>query len=288
MLRGRSFRLVDVFTRTPLSGNGLAVFPASDGLDAPTMQRLTQEMRQFESIFLFRDRDPSTFAARIFTVTEELAFAGHPVLGACAVLHEMSGEPAPQEWRLLLGRRPVHVTTALHAGWTEALMDQGAPEFGTRLQRTEEAPFLEALCLAPSDRAAEYPMEVVSTGLPYLVVPVRSALGRAGIRAPGIEALLGEVGARFAYLLDVVEREGRTWENDGRLEDAATGSAAGPAAAFLVRHGAARTGEAIVIRQGRFLGRPSEMRALVHEGAGSAIRVEVGGDVCAVARGSFD
>lgn len=83
-----SYRHVDVFSKTPLSGNGLTVFTNCDGLSAEAMQKITQEMRQYESIFLFSTAEAHRFLARIFTMEEELDFAGHPILGAACVLHE--------------------------------------------------------------------------------------------------------------------------------------------------------------------------------------------------------
>jgi trans-2,3-dihydro-3-hydroxyanthranilate isomerase len=86
-LRTLPFWLVDVFAREPLSGNGLSVFLLDDELPTLAMQRITQEMRQFETIFLARIGGTSKFGARIFTMEEELPFAGHPVIGAAALLH---------------------------------------------------------------------------------------------------------------------------------------------------------------------------------------------------------
>src|SRR5262245_19989218 len=97
----RSFRHVDVFTCAPFSGNGLTVFPGSAGLTAAQMQRITQEMRQFESIFLVATEDAREVVACVFTVEEELYFAGHPVLGAACVLHErLAGADERETWRI--------------------------------------------------------------------------------------------------------------------------------------------------------------------------------------------
>ncbi|MFP2925893.1 PhzF family phenazine biosynthesis protein [Pyxidicoccus sp. 3LG] len=104
---------------------------------------------------------------------------------------------------------------------------------------------------------------------------------------PDFEAMLKSVGARFVWVFDVTAREGRTWDNAGSVEDVATGSAAGPAAAYLVRHGQAQPEEEIVLRQGRFLGRPSELRAWVYGTASRMDDVSVGGHVRLLVRGTF-
>ena len=129
------------------------------------------------------------------------------------------------------------------------------------------------------------PAEVVSTGLRYLVLPVRSgALERARI-ALDLDAPLAALGAQFAYLLDATALEGRHWNNDGIVEDVATGSGAGCAAAYLRRHQRIGDGETVVLQQGRFTGRPSEM-TISAEGQGADIRsVKVGGEVTFVAEG---
>ncbi len=284
-----TYRHVDVFAREPLSGNGLTVFPDGGNLPPDLMQRLTQEMRQFESIFLSPGDEPHRFRARIFTMEEELDFAGHPVLGAACVLHELrEPEAARAEWVLRLNARDVSISTERMAGWYTATMDQGQPAFLSELTAEEAEPYLAALSLMPDMLAPDLPLQVISTGLPYLIVPLRAGLAEARIAHPRFGDLLAQIGAQFVYVLDVGAIEGRTWDNDGRVEDIATGSAAGPVGAYLVRHGHAQPGTEIVIHQGRFVGRPSEIAVRV-DGETDAIRsVLVRGDVRMVASGRFD
>ena len=128
-------------------------------------------------------------------------------------------------------------------------------------------------------------MQVVSTGLPYLMVPVRPAgLSAARIGGPDFEALLAESGAKFVYVLDPAAPEGRTWDNAGRVEDVATGSAAGPAAAYLIHHGVHPGDSTLKIAQGRFTGRPSIIEVVRRADDG---HYWVGGSVAAVATGRF-
>jgi PhzF family phenazine biosynthesis protein len=284
----RAFRHVDVFTRTPFSGNGLTVFPDSAGLSAAQMQRVTQEMRQFESIFLVATEDAREVVARVFTVEEELDFAGHPVLGAACVLHErLAGAGERESWRLQLNRSVAPVTTERHAGWYTATMEQGAPAFGDIASPEMRAEYAPALSLAVDDLDEALPLQMVSTGLPYLLVPVRSGLERARITHPAFEALLGQIGAKFVYVFDPTTREGRTWDNAGLVEDVATGSAAGPTAAYLVHYGLAQPESEILVAQGRFVGRPSQIRARVAGRAEAIVGVAVGGDACMVGAGEI-
>ena len=102
------------------------------------------------------------------------------------------------------------------------------------------------------------------------------------------EALLGTVNAQFAYLLDVRELEGRHWNNDGVMEDVATGSGAGTVGAYLTKHGRITAGDEFILRQGRFLGRPSEIRVRSEGTPGEITGMQVGGDVALVGRGVLD
>jgi trans-2,3-dihydro-3-hydroxyanthranilate isomerase len=272
------FFQVDVFAPRPFTGNGLGVFPDAASLSAPQMQVLTQELRQFECIFLAPGSDGAT-RARIFTVDEELPFAGHPVLGAGAVLHQLSSAEGEARRTLeLSGNRRLEVRSSRVADGFSVEMDQGVASFGPPL---EDGALLAALNLGPRDVSPGLPLQVVSTGLPYLVVPLSRGLDAARIVHADFEALLARQGAKFVYLLDVEAREGRTWDNRGAVEDVATGSAAGPAVAYLVSHGRVRAAGWVTLRQGRFAGRPSALDVCVS----SSLEVTVRGSVFLVAEG---
>lgn len=191
---------VDVFATRALTGNGLAVFLGTDGWSAALMQRLTQEMNQFESIFLSEVTTRGA-RARVFTVEEELPFAGHPVLGAAAVLHGTQTPDADAAtWALKLASGDVPVsTTKLNGHWL-AEMNQGKAVFGDFVAPAELQPVLARLGLTLDDLAGECSAQVVSTGLPYLIVPVRPealACGhrrsrpRSGARGTGREVRAG-------------------------------------------------------------------------------------------------
>lgn len=263
---------VDVFAERPLAGNGLAVFPDARGLSTAAMQALTQELRQFESIFLFPEDAPDCFGARVFTVEEELPFAGHPLLGAGALLHHLHAPGAAAHWQLQLRDKRVSISTRRQARGFYAEMDQGPAQFGDWLDEAQARWFSDAFA---SERDCRYPAQRVSTGLPYLLLPVTaSGLARARQRL-ALDAELAKVGAAFVFLLDVDAREGRTWDPLGVIEDIATGSAAGPVAAYLVEQGLERRAQPFALQQGRFLDRPSRLDVCV-DSDGS---VRVGGSV---------
>jgi PhzF family phenazine biosynthesis protein len=279
------YRHVDVFSRRALRGNGLVVVLGAAGLPAAVMQDVTREVRQFETAFLTEmDLAGRSARLRIFTEDEELDFAGHPVLGAAAVLHTLlPASGAEQAWALAVAQRTVAARTRGAAGWVDATMDQGVPHFGPAIDGEPAHAYADALNLAPGHLHPALPMQVVSTGLPYLIVPVQGGLEHARISHPRFEELLAASGAKFAYVLDPDRPEGRTWDNAGRIEDVATGSAAGPAAGYLMRHGVRPPGEPLLIHQGQFTGRPSTIEVRPEPDG----RLWVGGPVAPVATGRF-
>lgn len=280
-----AFFHIDVFATGPLTGNGLTVFLGTDEWSAPVMQRVTQEMKQFESIFLSEIISNSA-CARVFTVEEELPFAGHPILGAATVLHRtQKPEADASSWVLKLPSGKVSVRTEKIGSHYVAEMNQGEAIFGGPIAFAQLQPILERLGLQSQDLVAGISAQVISTGLPYLILPVHpKALARAEIRGSDLEVLLAALGAKFVLVLDVRGREMRTWDNLGRVEDVATGSAAGPAAAYLFSLGIADPNLPIELAQGRFAGRPSKIR-ISRDGVG---RLLVTGEVWPVAHGFLD
>ncbi len=278
---------VDVFSRVAFQGNGLVVVRDDAGLSTAVQQALTREVRQFETAFLSGvDLPGRTARLRIFTEDEELGFAGHPVLGAGAVLHSLLTAAAAEEtWRLSVSGRDLTVRTRGRDGWIDASMDQGPAHLAEAVPGELAERYRRALGLDAQMMHPDLPVQVVSTGLPYLMVPVRpTGLPLARIQGPGFEALLAESGAKFAYLLDPAAPEGRSWDNAGRIEDIATGSAAGPAAAYLIHHGVHSGDSKLHIAQGRFTGRPSVIDVIRDRSDG---HLWVGGPVAAVATGRF-
>lgn len=278
---------VDVFATRPFTGNSLAVFTEVTGFSADQMLTVTREMQHFETIFLEATAAPNAFTACVFDLFEELDFAGHPLLGAAAVLHHTRAYDGEQRWAFSLPEKTVTVTSQQKAGGYRCVLNQGAPEFLGQLSEGDTAAVCKSLNLERSDLDSDLPLEVVSTGLKYLIVPVRGALAKARIVSADFEALLKSFGAQFAYVLDVAATEGRHWNNDGIQEDVATGSAAGTVGAYLAKHGLMPMNEEFILHQGGYVGRPSEIRVRP-VGSGDEIKnIQVGGDVALVAAGKL-
>jgi PhzF family phenazine biosynthesis protein len=263
---------VDVFSERPLSGNGLSVVFPDRELDAATLLRIAQEFKQFETSFVF----PATggrHPARIFTVQEELAFAGHPVLGMAAVLHSLyhSAEDTA-EITVGLAQRDVCLFSERHGPIYEVSMDQGRVEYLCDLKDSLRNEILSWVGLSVEAAKTSLPLAVVSSGLPYLLIPVSEGLDHARIAVGDLEQRLSAFGAKFLYLFDPITLECRTWDNSGVYEDVATGSAAGPLIAYLVRNGQTRVGDELRLFQGKWLGRPCVIRGRVNTEGRVSIR----------------
>jgi trans-2,3-dihydro-3-hydroxyanthranilate isomerase len=284
------FLLVDVFTSAPYRGNSLSVFPDAGGLSTDQMAQITAELRQFESIFLNPAEPQHHWQARIFDLLEELDFAGHPVLGAASVLHQQhGGDTVHGRWTLELASGALTVETERRGPDSFYAVLPGMPaQFLGEPAGISRAQVASWFSMLIGDIDPRLPLEVVSTGLRYLIVPVRNgALARARISHRELDVALAEVGADYAYLLDADAGEGRHWNNDGVVEDAATGSAAGCVAAYLHRHGRLRDDQNGDLRQGHFINRPSRI-SISARSADGGIAVRVGGEVVLVGRGRLD
>jgi PhzF family phenazine biosynthesis protein len=274
-----NFTHCDVFATKPYSGNSLAVFTDSEGLNSEQMLAITQELRHFESIFL-KERD-GQISARVFDLFEELPFAGHPIIGAACTLHRQSDTDTEKQWTIRLqGERTVHISTTYQDGHYIGTLDQGRPEM---LAVVDEVP--EIASAFNLDRLSDLPLEIISTGLKYLVVPVEGGLADARITVTDLEERLHRLGVEFAYLFDINTFEGRHWNNDGIMEDVATGSAAGVIGAYALKHGLAHPGESFALKQGHFMGRPSEIIVTPYGTPEDIERVTVAGEVAFVGQG---
>jgi trans-2,3-dihydro-3-hydroxyanthranilate isomerase len=299
MSRSYEFVQLDVFTRTRLTGNPLAIFTDARGLSDQQMQALAREMNLSETTFIL-PREPQVGAkegkrVRIFTVEEELPFAGHPTLGTALYLHSTAASWSDEiVLDLNVGKIGVRFSADSHntsdrvAGDVFGEMRQRDPEFGPTLQRDKVGSALQG---GASEVASEWPSQIVSTGLPFAIVPIRDAKSLANLKPDlaRVSALLEGTGAKFCYFISP-EREG--WrEVRARMffyggEDPATGSAAGCAASWMVRQGLAKSDERIVIHQGVEAGRPSELFVRATRDGEKVTNVRVGGYAVEVLRGT--
>jgi trans-2,3-dihydro-3-hydroxyanthranilate isomerase len=288
----RRFPLVqlDVFSSRALEGNSLAVFLDGRGLSDAEMQALAREMNLSETTFIL-PRDPATerergVRVRIFTVAEELPFAGHPTLGTAFALRGASGAGEIQ-LDLNVGKIPVRFTEAPGEP-VFGEMTQAEPKFGPNHDR--EA-VVRAAGLRDGDIDPSLPIQTVSTGVPFTVVPLRGleTIRRLHVDHNGAAQYLERVGGKFFYFVtrETVDRSARL---HARMlfyngEDPATGSAAGCTAAWMVANSVAKPDERVLIEQGTEMKRPSRIFVRAGRNDSKVVNVRVGGNAVEVLRG---
>src|SRR5438445_22683 len=275
----RRYVVVDVFTEVPLEGNQLAVFTDARGLAPILMQRLARELKFSETVFVLPPADGGDARLRIFTPAVELPFAGHPVLGSAIVIGSALGRTS---LTLETGLGPIALELRREGERIlSGVMQQALP---TWRPYEREAELLRALGVERSG----LPVEAYENGPRHVYVELESERAVAAL-APDMRAL-AELAPQGA---NCFAGSGRSWKTrmfapgDGVPEDPATGSAAGPLAVHLSRHGRIGFGAEIEIRQGEEIGRPSLLRARADGSSERLERVEVGGAAVIVAAGEF-
>jgi trans-2,3-dihydro-3-hydroxyanthranilate isomerase len=303
--RGVRYRFVqlDVFTDHVFGGNQLAVFPRADGLGDAEMQAIAREMNYAETTFVLPATDPGALCrVRIFTPAAELPIAGHPVVGtAIALAHEGRIVPgtdarAHVSFQLGVGTLPIDVTFAERLP-RFARMSQPVPSFEP--WRGDSDALAAALGLARDDLDEQtFPLERGSAGVPFAYVPLRSleVIGRAS-PDPGLAPVLTAADCHGVYLFTILATGDTTAHirmfapTLGIIEDAATGGAAGPFGAYLLRHGHIAPGADGVahaqLEQGIEMGRPSRLEVEVIGTPDAIQAVHVGGQAVLVAEGEL-
>jgi trans-2,3-dihydro-3-hydroxyanthranilate isomerase len=272
--------IADVFTDTPLQGNQVAVFTDAREIPEDKLQPIAKEMNFSETVFVYKPEGDGHAKIRIFTPLSELPFAGHPTLGTAFIL---SAPLSLEEIKLETGAGVVPVRLEREDG--RIVFGRMTQPLPTVEPYNGEEQLLEVLGVARS----ELPVEVYDNGIKHVYVCLGSEDEVAAVR-PDL-GRLAEESAAMGF--SCFAGKGRLWKTrmfapaGGVPEDAATGSAAGPLALHLARHGRIAFGEEIEISQGVEVGRPSKLYARVEGSADEVERVEVGGSAVTVARGEL-
>jgi trans-2,3-dihydro-3-hydroxyanthranilate isomerase len=291
-MRRLTFVQLDVFTSKPLEGNQLAVFEDGTSLSDDEMQRIAKETNFSETTFVL-PREAAIEAergvrVRIFTPQEELPFAGHPTLGTATYLR---GDTRKSQVNLELNVGKIPVTFEDRGpGPAFGEMTQQDPEFG----RIHSAAAMARITgLAPEDFRQDVPIQTVSTGLFFTIVPVKTLKKLQSMRfdATAANEYLATSDAKFLYFVST-----ETVDPKARLharmifyagEDPATGSAAGCTAAWMAKYGISASGERVLIEQGLEAKRPSQLYVSAEREGERVKNVRVGGHAVVVARGEY-
>ena len=287
----RECLFIDVFTDTPYTGNQLAVFPDAARLTQTRMQALANEINYSETTFIIESQDPSyDFQVRIFSPQCEMPFAGHPILGTAYaikdILKRWDGGQGVLRLKTQVGVIPIEIVDGVM--W----MQQNQPEFGAAHTDTEQPAAL--VSLRADDLMKELPVEDVSTGNRMLILPVRTldAVGRAEGNVHLLKQYFGTRNAGpYLFTFETTRREAKVHTRFfaphlGIMEDAATGSAAGPLTAYLLKHGVFGDRFEIINEQGIEMDRPSHIH-MKGEKRGDEYVIKIGGRCVLVGTGEF-
>lgn len=289
------FYIVDVFAEEKYAGNQLAVFIGAAALSTEQMQQIAREINYSETTFILSPEPRNGgYEVRIFTPAKELPFAGHPTLGTAFVLQQAVIQQPVETITLNLQVGPIPVTVIYQDQVPNVLwMRQNPPVFGQTVDATAIAP---ALGLEIDDFDTRYPIQEVSTGVPFLIVPLKNlaALQRIKVNVDRVVSLVESLQAKEIFVF-CPETRNPANQFSARMfapclgipEDPATGSANGCFAGYLVQHHYLGS-ESIDVRveQGYEMGRPS-LLLLRAARKSDTIEVEVGGKVIKVAKGEF-
>jgi trans-2,3-dihydro-3-hydroxyanthranilate isomerase len=284
------YRIVylDAFTSQPFCGNPCAVLPEAGSLSAEQMQQVARETNLSETAFVLPS-DKADVRVRYFMPHREIPFAGHPTIATAFMLAQEGRGPADRpvsrlDFEFSIGVLPVEVHWDDSGVPVRAVMTQQAPSFGAQV---DPAALAESFDLQPDEFLNGLPAQVVGTGVPFLMVPVRTlgALRQARMQRSRLAAALAPLGVAAAYLfcpegIDAdADAHGRLLAPGNAFEDPYTGSAVGALGAFMVRHGQ-HPGPRIVVEQGHLIGRPGKGAVEIGGSAAGIFSVKVGG--CAV------
>jgi trans-2,3-dihydro-3-hydroxyanthranilate isomerase len=303
--RSLKFYQADVFTGDAFGGNPVAVFPNAHGLSDHQLQQIAREMNLSETVFVLPPTDQAAvIRLRIFTPTQELPFAGHPVLGTFFVLAQLGLVAATdgitrvmQECNI--GLFPVELH-ARDGELTSVVMTQPKPEFLGPVEAMEDVYKIVGSLGLPKHAIADmkWPIEVVSTGLPVLIVPVRTLTAVRSIQpdASAIMDVCNRFGANGIMVFTTVTVEPSATVHArmfapsiGILEDPATGSASGALGAYLVQNGVVEVAPTtdIVVEQGYEIERPSQILVRIESDDDIIKTVKVGGECVMVVEGTL-
>ena len=303
--RTLKFYQADVFTNLPFGGNPVAVVPDAVDLGDLELQVIAREMNLSETVFILPPADPAAaLKIRIFTPTQEIPFAGHPVLGACFVLAKLKRFTLKEPITRILYECNIGVfPVELHASRNEIIrvvMSQPKPEFLGSIEAVEDI-FDVANALGISKTViteTKFPIEIVSTGLPVMIVPVRTLTAVTSVvpNVTAINELCARYGANGMMVFTTVTVEESAAVHTrmfacpiGVMEDPATGSASGALGAYLVKNGVVEKGPRteVIAEQGYEIDRPSRIVIQVESDDGAIREVKVGGQAVMIIEGTL-
>ena len=283
----KPYRIIclDAFTLERFSGNPCAVLPEANGLSDDQMQKIARETNLSETVFVLPS-DRADVRVRYFMPHKEIPFAGHPTIATAFMLAQEGMLPATEavsrvDFEFNIGVLPVEIHWDGNGNPAKAVMTQKKPTFGPRL---DPQALSNCLGLRKGDVATATPLQVVNTGVPFLMVPIGSMEGlrNARMERPLLQSLLENLQVDAAYLFCLggidpgADLHGRLFSPGSGSEDPFTGAAVGCAGAYVIRHGLV-SGPDLKVEQGHLIGRPGEGTVNIIGSADGIEAVQVGG-----------
>jgi trans-2,3-dihydro-3-hydroxyanthranilate isomerase len=301
-MRRLHYHKVDVFTDRAFGGNPLSVFTNGRGISGELMQTLAKELNLSEATFVLPPKNPANdYRIRIFTPGRELPLAGHPTVGTSFILareHMIERQGNPTRIVLEEGVGDIPVSIEFDGDQPGMIwMTQPEPQFGKQANEEERAAVAEMLSLPVTALDDKHPVQVVSSGVPFLYVPIKDldSIKRIRVRPDVIERVTPGFGTGDVFVFTrEVETEGSTVHSRmfahelSVWEDPATGAASGPLGAYLVRYGIAGDPMRIVSEQGLEMGRPSFIHVQVEQQGSAITAARVGGQCYYMGEGFFE
>ena len=276
---------LDAFTTGPFSGNPCAVLPEADGLTDDQMQKIACETNLSETAFVLPS-EKAVVRVRYFMPHKEIPFAGHPTIATAFMLAQEGRVPAEEpisrvDFEFNIGVLPVEIHWDMNRRPVRAVMAQTAPTFGAVADSQD---LILGIGLRRKDILDSGPIQVVSTGVPFLIIPIASMAGlrQARMDRPQLLSVLKDLRVDAAYLFapgglePETDFHGRLFSPGGGSEDPFTGSAVGAAGAYAVHYGIL-SGSELIVEQGHTVGRPGQGTVEILQTANQIVSVKVGG-----------
>lgn len=276
---------MDVFTDTPFSGKNLTAVFTDNMVSSEALQLMAREFSSHMTVFVFPADSSGASRIRIFSSGGEQKHAGYAAMGAAAALHSAAVDSGKNKIiNLILNEKAINIESEKRGNCFSVLMRQGFPEYIKIIKQRYLSDLLASINMKPDMLYEKYPVEIISAGIPSLLIPSSGNIDKAAVKSDYIFSLLETYKASRFCIFDINTLESRVWTSPEKAEIPASGSTAGALCAYLVKNRLKDAGEEITFRQGSLPKRKSSVRC-TYDRIGNEIIT--GADISFFAEGSL-